>query len=76
MSLSLRIERGDVRAVNPCRSEVVGLTSALGSETQAMTAEMRARLVGKLAISRYPSKGWHVQLLEARWTSGKVRRDR
>jgi hypothetical protein len=64
---------GNVRAVNLCRSEVVGLTSASESETQAMTAEMRALLVGMLAIARYPSKGWRVLLLEAGWTSGKVR---
>ena len=64
---------GGVTAVSFSQRIELGESDAAA---QAMTTEMRARLVGMLVIARYPSKCWRVQLLEAGWTFSKVRRDR
>ena len=55
----------------------LGLPEAPGAKDELGTDEIRAWLVGMLAITRYSSAGgWRVQKLEAGWTFGEVRRDR
>ncbi len=54
----------------------LGLPEAPRAKDELGTDEMRALLVGMLAIARYPLGGWRVQQLKAGWTFGEVRKDR